>query len=117
MADWPHFALPFRFLQTRSGQQIIAVNEEDSLDEIGDSVELILRTEQGQRRTDPAFGRPQELAFFTDRDLVRSMVQQAIDAHEPRVTPLLRSEAIDPNDPGVHRIRAMYEVQVEPDES
>ena len=109
----PHFSLPFRFEQMRSGEQRIATVEDGSLDELGDCVELILRTEQGDRRTLPDFGRPQTLAFMTDRDLARSLVQQAVDDAEPRVQAVVQSADIDPSDPGLHRILTMYEIEVE----
>jgi len=109
----PHFSLPFRFVGMRSGEQVIPTVEDGSLDELGDCVELTLRTEQGQRRTIPAFGRPQTLAFMTDRELARSVVQQAVDESEPRVAAYVQSADIDPADPGLHRILTMYEVEVE----
>ena len=111
----PHFSLPFRF-EFSAGETVIPVNEEGTLDELGDCVELILRTEQGQRRKMPAFGRSEALAFMTDRALARSLVQQAVDESEPRVSPLVQSADIDPADPGMHRILTMYEVEVETDQ-
>jgi len=119
MADMPpnpHFALQFRFELLRSGEQRVAVNEDDDLNEIGDSVELILRTVQGERRTNPSFGRPNSLVFMTNRELQVSMIQATIEEHEPRVIPIVRSGEYDPSDPGVARIRAAYEVEL-PDES
>ncbi len=106
MAELPHFSLPFR-LQGAS----FAVSEQDTIDEIADCVELILRTEQGQRATLPAFGRPEMLAFTTDRELARVQVQQAIDDSEPRVRATVQRGDLDPRDPGVLRLLAMYELE------
>lgn len=51
MADLPHFSLPFRF----SGPAA-AVNEQDSLDEIGDCVLAVLVCPEGFRIELPSFG-------------------------------------------------------------
>jgi phage baseplate assembly protein W len=115
MADFPHISLPFRFEQA-GGPVVMAVTEEDSLDEIGDCVELILRTEHGQRRTLPGFGRPEQLLFMTDRELARSLVQAAVDEWEGRVQATVERADLDPNDPGLLRLRAMYELPAEHEE-
>ena len=86
----PHFSLPFRFDALRGGGAEIPVTEEDSYAEIGDGVELVLRTEQGQRRTLPEFGRPQSLAFMADRTLAQAIVQQTVDDADPRVRALVQ---------------------------
>ena len=114
-AELPHYSLPFRFEQLRSGEQVIPVNEQDTLEDIGDCVELTLRYEQGQHRGRPSFGRPQMLTFTTDRDLARAMVQQAITDAEPRVRALVEGGRIDPSDPGMLRIYAMWNVDLEGD--
>lgn len=113
----PHFSLPFRFVQLRSGRQVIPMTEEGSLDELGDCVELCLRTEQGQRRTISTFGRPQSLAFMSDPELARSIVQQTVDDNEPRVAPFVQAQEYDPDDPGVMRLLAMYAAEVETEQS
>jgi hypothetical protein len=113
--DYPHFSLPFRFAQG-AGELVIPATEQDSAEELGDCVELTLRTEQGQRRTLPGFGRPQTLAFMTDRELARAVVQQTIDDAEPRVRPYVQRADLLPRDPGLLRLLAMYEMEVEPEE-
>jgi hypothetical protein len=114
--DLPHFSLPFRF-ETWHGETVIPATEQDGADELGDCVELALRTEQGQRRTLPGFGRPETLAFMTDRELARSLVQQTIDDAEPRVKPFVQQAALDLADPGVARLLTMYESEVEEEEA
>lgn len=108
MATNPHFALPFRFERLRGGQQVIPVAEQDTVSEIGDCVEMAVRTEQGDRRTLPSFGRPQTLAFTLDRDLARAQVQQTIDDCEPRVQAYVARGQIDLDDPGALRLRAEW---------
>ena len=112
MADYPHFSLPFRFDELRGGERTVSVTEQDSAEEVGDCVELILRTEQGQRQTMPGFGRPESLAFTTDRQLVQSQVQNTVDEHEPRVRAVIQQADLDVNDPGLVRLLAMYELDV-----
>jgi phage baseplate assembly protein W len=115
MADLPHFSGPFRFEYLRSGQQIIPVAEQDTTDEIADCVELTLRTEQTERRTLPSFGRPQMLAFTHDRELAQSVVQQTIVDAEPRVRTLVELAEIDPEDTGLLRLLAMWDLNMESD--
>ena len=112
MPDHPHISLPFRFEQLRSGEQRLAVTEQDSMDELGDSVELIVRTTQGDRRTLPGFGVSPTLAFMSNHDLARSLTQQAIDDSEPRVQALVQRGEVDETDQGVNRILVMYEVHI-----
>lgn len=113
MAELQHFGLPFRFEQLRSGEQVIAVTEQDTTAEIADCVELTLRSEQGERRTLPSYGRPQMLAFTHDRDLAQSVIQQTILDAEPRVRALVEQAAIDPEDEGLLRLLAMWDLNVE----
>jgi hypothetical protein len=90
---------------------VIPVTEQDSLAEIGDCVELVVRFEQGDRRTLPGYGRPRALAFTTDPDLARAQIQQAIDDAEPRVRALVAA-AYESEDPGLLRILTIYETGV-----
>jgi phage baseplate assembly protein W len=115
MAEFPHFALPFRF-DRFANELVVPVNEQDTVEELGDSVELLLRTEQGQRRTLPGFGRPQSLAFMGDRELARSLVQSTVNEWEPRVQAFVQQGDFDMQDPGVVRLLAMYEISVEQEE-
>jgi hypothetical protein len=107
MTAIPHFDLPFRF-ESRGGVVAAAVVEQDTLAEIGNAVELVVRFEQGDRRTLPGYGRPRALAFTTDPELARAQIQQAIDDAEPRVRALVTS-AWESDDPGLLRILATYE--------
>jgi hypothetical protein len=61
MADIPHLSLPFRFV---GFPYKAAETEQDSIDEIADCVQAILRTEPGQRMGMPEFG-IYEFAFRT----------------------------------------------------
>lgn len=111
MTDVPHFSLPFRYDRLSDGRQRVAVTEQDTAQEIGDCVELILRTVQGDRATLPDFGRPEELEFTLDRELARSLVQQAVDEFEPRARTLVENaddETTD--DEGILRLRVLYDI-------
>jgi|SRR5215475_2333050 len=116
MADYPHIRLPFQYLQQPNGEQILAVTDEDTPSEIADCVELILRTEQGQRRPDPGFARPRGLVFTTDRVLAASMTQDAVNEYEPRAETIVRASDVDADDPGVLRLRAMWALVIADDE-
>jgi phage baseplate assembly protein W len=117
-AVYPHLALPFAFaargvvVSGVTPVRYVPVTEQDSLAEIGDCVELTLRTEQGQRRTLPEYGRPQSLAFTQDRELARAQVQAAVDLAEPRVRALVQQGELDPDDQGLLRLLTMYELEL-----
>jgi hypothetical protein len=111
LPERPHFSLPFRVEYGRGARAVIPVTEQDSLVEIGDCVELVVRFEQGDRRSLPGYGRPRSLAFTTDPDLARAQIQQAIDDAEPRVRALVAA-AYESEDPGLLRILTMYETGV-----
>jgi hypothetical protein len=102
----PHLSLPFRFQRTPTGQRFFPVTEQDTLAEIGDCVELAIRTEQGERRTLPQFGRPRQLTFLTDHELIRTSVAQTIADNEPRARDLVRRTGGDWSDPGMQRLSA-----------
>lgn len=109
MADYPHFSLPFRFEAQHDGSRRIPVTEENTIDEIGDCIELLLRTVEGERGTLPGFGRPQ-IEFAGNRELARSLVQQVLDEYEPRVRNIVERADLDPDDEGVLRLLTMYGV-------
>lgn len=111
--ELPHFSLPFRFEQLPDGTRRTAVTEQDTAEEIGDCVELTLRTVQGQRGTLPGFGRPESLLFTVERELARSMVQEAVDDAEPRVRALVEAAPVDTSDPGLLRLIALYDMRSE----
>jgi phage baseplate assembly protein W len=51
----PHFSVPFRF-HTVSGKVQASVREQDTVEEIGDCVEAIVRCPTGHRIDSPEFG-------------------------------------------------------------
>jgi hypothetical protein len=108
----PHFSLPFRVERDRAGRVIVPMTEQGSLAEIADCVELTVRTVRGERLTLPGFGRPDTLEFATDREIARAQLQDAIDEAEPRVRALVRAAERDPQDPGLLRLLAMYQLEV-----
>ena len=110
MPEHPHFSLPFRFEQLADGTRRTAVTEQDTAEEIGDCVELTLRTVQGERGTLPGFGRPEALVFTLERELARSMVQEVVDDAEPRVRAMIEAAPIDSQDPGLLRLIALYDI-------
>lgn len=95
----PHFSLPFRFVTAAAGKSV-AVQEQDSYEEIRDCVSAIVRYEKGQRPEDPDFGIvPQVFAVHVDTASIVASVQEI----EPRVQ-LLANDSIDPSDEGIARI-------------
>ena len=108
MTDLPHFSQPFRFQRDALGAMSAAVTEQDTPDEIADCVEVTIRTAQGDRATLPEFGRPDTLEFALDRELAQAQLEQALNDAEPRADELVRAGDVDPNDPGVLRLRAMF---------
>lgn len=109
MPDPVHFALPFRFVRASGGGLHAATHPEGSADEIADCVELALRTVQGQRASLPTFGRPDALEFGTSPAVLAAMLATTIDEAEPRARGVVDGD-FDPNDPGVARLHAMFEL-------
>lgn len=109
MPDPRHFTIPFRFETLRTGRARAASTEQDTPAEVADCVEVIIRTTAGERAQLPGFGRPDSLEFGTGVDLARAQLQTAIDESEPRARAVVEGD-YDPNDPGVMRLRAMYEL-------
>jgi len=79
MVTAPHFSYPFRFASPG-----VAVNEQDSADEIADCVLAILLCPLGYRVELPTFGIP-DPTFSTPEVDVDSL-QAAVDVWEPRAT-------------------------------
>ena len=96
----PHFSLPFRFEGTH-----IAVNEQDSTDEIMACVECVTRTTISERETMPDFGRP-DFTFETNRQQMQAGLVSALEEFEPRVQQLVEAE-LDADDELVTRLRAL----------
>lgn len=88
MTDIPHFALPFRFVTLAGGIQV-AVNDQDTEEEIHDCVEAIIRYEAGQRPEAPDFGIDAQV-FHVPVD-PQPILEQIRD-NEPRVDALVSSE-------------------------
>ena len=105
MAKFPHFTLPFQFVPSGAGGLAAAVAEQESIDEIGTCVEVVIRTVQGQRTTLPDFGVP-ELEFNTDPELTAAAVRSAVIEWEPRAEALV-SDVPDADDAEVQVIRAL----------
>ena len=101
LPDKPHFAIPFRF----EGDHV-AVNEQDSSDEILGCVEVITRTTVSERETMPDFG-VVDFTFETDKALMRSMLTAAIDEFEPRVQQLVESADLPTDDTLLERLRLL----------
>jgi len=102
MTDLPHLSLPPRLDGTH-----LAVTEQDTAAEVADCVELTLRTVQGERRTLPSFGRPDNLEFITNRDLAVAETQQTIEDNEPRAQGMVESDDSQA-DEGILRLKAMW---------
>ncbi len=71
-----HFSLPFRIVAGTA-----ATSEQDTLEEIRDCVEAILRTPKGSRVELPAFGIP-DTTFSAAADA--ALIEQAVAEWEPR---------------------------------
>lgn len=78
MALAPHFDLPFRF---GPDADLVSV-EQDSVDEIANCVEVVLRTHPGDRVEDPDFG--SEPLVPDQQPLGLAGVIAAVGEHEPR---------------------------------
>ncbi len=79
MTDIPHLAIP---LTLGPGGQL-AVNEQDTLDDVAQCVQVLLETTAGSRIEEPSYGVP-DLTFRTS--LTLADVEAAIDEWEPRAT-------------------------------
>jgi hypothetical protein len=109
MPEPRHFTIPFRFETLRTGRARAASTIQGTPSEVADCVEVIIRTVAGERQQLPGFGRPDTLEFGTGVDLARAQLQTAIDESEPRARGIVEGD-YDPNDTGVMRLRAMYEL-------
>lgn len=85
----PKLRVPFQIVGGRA-----AVVEQDSVDEIVQCVEYLLRTEPGSRYEAPEFGLP-DPAFTERPDQLLSLARSVIDRWEPRAATRLSSEEID----------------------
>lgn len=83
MADVPHFDIPFRFDTTGHAVTV----EQDSLEEISNCVEAVMRTIIGQRIEAPDFGIPDPT--FSTQPLALQQIIDAVLVQEPRAALLL----------------------------
>lgn len=93
--DIPHLSLPFRFEQHTTEAKHAVVTEQDSIDDIANCVEMIIKTPAGWRDDNPDFGLP-DLAFKT-LPIRPDTIEQLMEEQEPRVVILAReqSDALD----------------------
>lgn len=75
----PHFSLPFRIVAGTP-----AVTEQDTLEEIADCVEAIIRTPSGTRLELPDFGIPEQSFSLNGAD--PAPIAAAVQEWEPRAT-------------------------------
>ena len=102
-AEVPHFALPFRFVYER-GQVVAAVNEQDSPEEIFDSVHAIVRYPRGFRDDLLDFGITEQV--FAEARVDIDKVQAEILEWEPRA----REEIT--HDPASHYMELFDRVRI-----
>jgi phage baseplate assembly protein W len=89
VADIPHFAVPFRVLGSS-----VAVVEQDSDEELLQSVATLLRTPVGSRDELPEYGIP-DLPFRNDAGEIEQEILAAIREWEPRVEAMADAEISD----------------------
>lgn len=94
----PHLAFPFRMMAGGS----VSVVEQDSLEEIGQCVEVFLRTTQGERIEIPEYGIGDPV-FDVNLD-TEAIISDLLE-WEPRAE-VLMSEAFDPEDELTRIVRA-----------
>jgi phage baseplate assembly protein W len=75
----PHLAIPLRMKTDNKG---FTVNEQDSIEDVLDCVETIIRYPRGFRIDSPEFGTPDQV--FHDRGANAIEVKDAITEQEPR---------------------------------
>lgn len=78
-----HIAIPPRLERQPDGTLAFATTVQDSVDQVTDCVEVILRTRQGERPLIPDFGRP-DVEFEDDEETITSLLQDAVDTFEKR---------------------------------
>lgn len=96
-AEVPHFAFPFR---VESGS--VAVQEQDTTDEVAQCVQVLLATPLGERQEQPDYG-VTDPTFQEDID--QQEILTAVSEWEPRALPALTDD-IDSADELVRTLRA-----------
>lgn len=76
----PVLALPLRLVGDR-----LAILQQDSAAELGQSVRLLMATRPGERLENPAYG-TRDYAFANVVDVDAEEIRAAVREHEPRVT-------------------------------
>jgi phage baseplate assembly protein W len=89
LPDVPQFSLPFRLCP--DGE--FAYNEQDTLDDIADCVQCIVRYPLGYLEERPAFGVPEQ--EFQQSGPDRAVIQAAIDRWEDRAEKIVTAELDD----------------------
>jgi hypothetical protein len=103
MTDVPHFDLPFHF----EGSSVAEV-EQDSIHEVVDCIEIILRTHVGLRDYVPEFGAPD--LVFKNQPIGVDDLTSIITSQEPRAS-LVISEHPDVYDEMIDRIQIQANVK------
>lgn len=85
----PHFAFPFRFAGPNNAA---VVNEQDTIDDIIDSVKVLLAYPIGSRADDPDFGIP-DILFKQKAPEAVMALHDAILRHEPRADLVITEES------------------------
>lgn len=83
----PRLRFPLRFTNGRT-----ELVEQDSIEEIAQCVEIILRTPRGQRLDLPDFGIPDQAFRENGADLVA--LRSAIEQYEPRAAVVLEHDGV-----------------------
>lgn len=90
--DIPHFNLPFRFAASGEGTLRADVVDQDTVFDIANCVETILRVHEGWREEIPEFGSP-DFAFLR-LPFGEETLREVITSQEPRAD-ILIEERID----------------------
>jgi phage baseplate assembly protein W len=95
----PHLAIPLRMKTDNKG---FTVNEQDSLEDVLDCVETLVRYPRGLRIDRPEFGTPDQV--FHERGASAIEIKGAINEQEPRADILVDAEQ-DELDQLISRVR------------
>lgn len=87
--DIPHLSLPFRF-EAHAADGHVVVSEQDSIDDIANCVELIVKTPLGWRDEAPDFGIPD--LTFSVLPIGPQTIEQLLEEQEPRIIILVREQ-------------------------
>jgi phage baseplate assembly protein W len=86
MSFVPHFDLPFRFLSTGHAATV----DQDTLDDVSNCVEAIMRTLQGERNDNPSFGIPDPTFQLQPIDV--GLIIEAVLQQEPRASLVMEQD-------------------------